>query len=340
MFLKNKKILFLSVQTFGLEKKIQNKLEFLGAKVDYFDERPSNNIFTKGLIRLKRNIYEKKITKYYKKILKVIENETYDYLFVNRGEIVPSFFLEKFIIDHPTTHRIFYTWDSFRNHPHPITILDYFQDKSTFDPKDAEKYNIQLRPLFFFDSFREISNFSEKELKYDLLFLGTAHSDRYILTNKIVDWCESKGLKTFTFFYLQGKLIYFFKRFFDSTFKHFDYKKLSFKSLMTEEILELYNNSNVILDINHPNQNGLTMRTFEAIGAQKKLITTNKKIEKYDFYDSNNILIIDRDALNIDESFFKKKYKELPESIYESLSIEGWIKEIFSEVENKEWIKN
>jgi hypothetical protein len=52
--LKNKKILFFSVQTFGLEIKIINKLENLGAIVTYYDERPSNNYFIKGIIRLRK----------------------------------------------------------------------------------------------------------------------------------------------------------------------------------------------------------------------------------------------------------------------------------------------
>ena len=33
------------------------------------------------------------------------------------------------------------------------------------------------------------------------------------------------------------------------------------------------------------------MRTFEALGAGKKLITTNKEIKKYSFYESNNIFL-------------------------------------------------
>ena len=46
------------------------------------------------------------------------------------------------------------------------------------------------------------------------------------------------------------------------------------------DIVSLYKESEVILDINHPGQNGLTMRTFEALGAGKKLITTNTEIKK------------------------------------------------------------
>ena len=55
-----KKILFFSVQTFNLEKEIKQKMEENGAIVTYYDERPSNNNFTKGIIRLRRSLYQKK----------------------------------------------------------------------------------------------------------------------------------------------------------------------------------------------------------------------------------------------------------------------------------------
>ena len=83
---------FFSVQTFNLENEIKQKLEQAGAIVTYYDERPANNNFTKGIIRLKRNLYQNKINSYYKKILTNTKDKKFDYLFVNRGEVVPSFF--------------------------------------------------------------------------------------------------------------------------------------------------------------------------------------------------------------------------------------------------------
>lgn len=48
------------------------------------------------------------------------------------------------------------------------------------------------------------------------------------------------------------------------------------------------------IEIQHPSQKGLTTRAFESLGTKTKLITTNPAIRQYDFYNSNNILIIDR----------------------------------------------
>lgn len=340
MILKNiltdKKILFLSVQTFNLEVEIKNKLQELGAQVIFFDERPANNNLIKGLIRLKRSLVQKRIDTHYKNILLFSEHIKFDYLFVNRGEIVPEFFLEGLRKMHPTCVFIFYTWDSFTNHTHPISILKYFDRKFTFDPEDARLYKINFRPLFYLDSFKNLKNLP---IKHNILFLGTAHSDRYKISSSIKNWALKSNLTCFCYYYMHGRLVYFYKKFFDKTFKDFNYNQLSFKSLKIEQIVKLYQESNVILDINHPNQKGLTMRTFEALGARRKLITTNKEVSKYPFYNEKNILIIDRDQINLNLDFFKDYYNDIDYILYDKFSLEGWLYNIFVDTEDTFWNK-
>lgn len=335
--LRGKKILFFSVQTFNLEKEIIKKLEQRGAIVTYYDERPANNNFTKGIIRIYRGFLQKKIHQYYNRILKEIKEQKFDFLLVNRGEVITQFFLEKFIEQQPQCTRIFYTWDSFKNHSHPTTILNLFHKRFTFDRIDAQKYNIGFRPLYFMDRYREVFSEKEQPIKYDLLFLGTAHSDRYIISTKIAEWCKKNHLTSYCYYYMHGKLVYYYKRIFDKTFKTFDINKLSFKSLTTDQIIDLYKQSKVVLDINHPGQIGLTMRTFETIGAAKKMITTNKDIVNYPFYNPNNIMIIDRDNIVIDKNFFNTPYEYISAELYEKCSIDGWVNDIFFNEETN-WI--
>ncbi len=164
------------------------------------------------------------------------------------------------------------------------------------------------------------------------MFLGTAHSDRYVISNQVADWCKENGLVPHNYYFMQGKLVYFYKKFFDKSFHAFDYKKLSFKSLTSEEVVGLYERSNVILDISHPNQSGLTMRTFETIGARKKLITTNSNIKDYPFYNPNNICVIDRKRPVLTRDFFLNQYQSQTEEMYYRCSIDGWIEDIFLEM--------
>ena len=338
--LKNKKILFFSVKTFDLEKEIKSKLNSLGAFVDYFDERPSNTIFAKGLIRLNNKFYKRRIKKYYKRILLEIEGISYDYLFVNRGEVIPSFFLEEFKKKQQECFCIFYTWDSIENNKNPLKILKHFDKKFSFDYLDAKKYNLKFRPLFFLDDFKKVKRKKEQnKSNYDLLFIGTAHSDRYLLVNKICEWFSKKELKYFTYFYSQGFFVFLFKKLFDKSFKKFELSKMSFKSLNKSEIISLYNSSNIILDINHPNQTGLTMRTIECIGAKRKMITTNTDVKNYSFYNSKNIYILDRKDIIIDENFLITEYQDIDSDTYNLLSLGGWLYSIFIDNKIKKWRK-
>jgi len=89
-------------------------------------------------------------------------------------------------------------------------------------------------------------------------------------------------------------------------------------------------NSQVLLDINRIGQKGLTFRVFESLGLEKKLITTNGDIKNYDFYNPNNILIIDEKKTNIPFDFFTKKYNPVSEDILKKYTIETWILQIIN----------
>ena len=336
---KDKKILFLSVQTFNYEKAIAYKLRSFGAKVDYYDERPANTILVKGIIRFKRSLYQKKINSYYNKILKKTTDIKYDYLFVIKGEVVPNFFLEELKKRIPYCQFIFYTWDSFDNNPNAISILHFFDKKFTFDSNDAINYKLNFRPLFFIDEYKKIRKEDAISNIYSVLFLGTAHTDRYKISNKVMNWCTEKGLTSYAYYFMQSRLVFLFKSLFDSSFKGFEYKKMNFSTLTINQIIDLYDKSFVILDINHPGQRGLTMRTFETMGAEKKIITTNAEIKKYLFYNPNNIFIIDRNNIVLETSFFETNYEPLSEELYKRASIEGWLNCIFLEKESSYWIK-
>ncbi|MGJ1271447.1 MULTISPECIES: hypothetical protein [Sphingobacterium] len=333
--LKNKKILFLCVRTFGLENQIIAKLKSYGADVVFYDERIKDTNLTKAIIRVKKSLYKSKIERYYKRILLETKDIDFSYLLVVRGEVVPVFFLEEFKKQHPSCCLIFYNWDSFRNTPNTSNHLHLYDRKFSFDPGDAKKFGINFRPLYFIDSYSQISGSVSK--RYDLLFLGTAHSDRYVISSQIKEYFENHGRSAFCYYFMHSKWVYHFKRLFDKTFKNFDIKKISFKSLTIHEMLSLYEQSNVILDINHPMQKGLTMRTFESIGAQKKLITTNSEIVKFDFFNSDNIFVLDRDNINVDLEWLDKPYQPIDREIYHRLSISGWLYNLFLDEDSSYW---
>ena len=141
-------------------------------------------------------------------------------------------------------------------------------------------------------------------------------------------------LKTYFYFYSPSKILFFFQKLFKKDFKYIKWKDVSFKSLSKSDVIDIIKQSKTIIDIQHPFQTGLTMRTIEMFGAKKKLFTTNKDIENYDFYNRSNIFIINRNEPKLDFDFLKKDYEEIDKTIYEKYSLNSWLKIIFKD--NKE----
>lgn len=336
--LENKNVFMLSVSFFNYENLIKAEMVAMGAAVDLYDERPSNSFYSKAIIRLKRSLYQVNIDKHYKNIIENIKSKKYDYFLLIKGEVVPIFFLEFLRKENPEIVFIYYTYDSFKNNPNGRSILSYFDRRFTFDREDAIKYNLSFRPLFYASEYATVNQQECNTYKYDLSFIGTAHSDRYSISQKLNDWCEKYNLKMFNFYFSPSETLFKFKKLTDKNFKNFDEQKISFKSLSHTQIIGIYKDSKAILDINHPGQNGLTMRTFETLGAGRKLVTTNTDIKSYPFYNENNIYIIDRQNPELEAQFFEKEFKEIENTVYFSMSLPGWIKELF-ETESNIWKK-
>ncbi|AOC95295.1 hypothetical protein BB050_02179 [Flavobacterium anhuiense] len=328
-------ILVFSVKFFNYEKLIKEELISMGANVDLFDERPSNSFYSKAVIRMKKDFYKKTINRYFNAIIDKIKDNQYDYFLLIKGESTPSFFLNFLKKNNPNIKLIYYTYDSFKNNPNGLENLVYFDKKFTFDKNDSKKYDLSFRPLFFASDYSKIGA-QKSSGQYDISFIGTAHSDRYSLSQIVSKWCDNNKLKMFNFYYSPSKILFALKKMTDKEFMKFDKDKISFKSLSHNEIIEIYKNSKAILDINHPGQDGLTMRTFETLGSARKLLTTNPNITSYPFYNTNNIYIINRDNPKIDQDFFSTEFKPIEEKMYYSMSLRGWLEELF-EKESTIW---
>lgn len=101
--------------------------------------------------------------------------------------------------------------------------------------------------------------------------------------------------------------------------------------------MKIIKNSKVVLDIVFREQKGLTLRCFEALATETKIITNNPEIRKYDFYNSQNIFIFEdiEKIKNIPIDFFKDPYKKINEKIVENYSVEKFLNDIFKNIKMK-----
>jgi len=327
--LNNKKVLLLAPSFFGYEIEIKSELEKMGAEVYHYDERPKNNFFTKVLIRLNlKKLLQNKIDVYYKNIIKQTKKREIDYLLLINPETIDNKEIETIRCYHPTIKVYTYMWDSIKNKKNSLKLLESSDRFFTFDYEDKKiNQEIKFLPLFYINDYKELQPVSDYQ--YDFTFIGTVHSDRYTTIKKIEKFSIEKDLKIFFYFYSPSRILFFFQRLFKKNFKNIDRNDISYESMSKKDIVNIISKSRVIIDIQHPFQNGLTMRTLEVLGAKRKLLTTNNKVKEYDFYDDNNILIFDRGNVRIDKEFINKKYQDIDHGIYEKYSINGWLNIIF-----------
>lgn len=328
MDLKNKSVLFISPAFFGYERYIRQRLEEVGAQVDYFDERPANTFWIKAFIRINPKFLSHVIRKYYNKIEHTIRDKRYDYIFVINIEAMPSSFLKQLRIYNPEAEFILYMWDSIFNKKNTLYYIPLFDKVFSFDANDCQQIStIRFRPLFYLNEYKEIAAYTDFE--YDFSFIGTAHSDRYQLIRIIQKQIREKGMRGYWFLYLQSRKLFFWNKCNNPAFQKARVTDFNYKSLSKKDLLDKIKKSKIILDIQHPKQTGLTMRTIEMLGAKKKLVTTNPAIREYDFYLPENMLVIDRSCPIISDEFCRSEYVSLPDAIYYKYSLDGWLEEIF-----------
>lgn len=328
--LENKKVLYVAPVFFGYENEIKGELERQGAQVTFLLDRPFNSAFLKGLTRVRREWVIGAADRYYKKKLASI-NAEFDYVFVVSGQTLSQKTLVGWRQQFPSAKFILYMWDSFSNRQQAVANLEYFDSVFSFDKNDAQEFGLHFRPLFFSKGFETAEQVAGE---FDISFIGTAHSDRYSIVQKI-DRQLGASVKRYWYLFLQANWVYWFYRLTNASFREARYTDFQFDTISKVEVQRVFNRSKVILDIEHPYQTGLTMRTLETLGARKKLVTTNSSVKFYDFYDEENIYVIDRAEPSIPAEFFDKPYKQVDLKTYRKYSLVGWVEEIFNLVNSK-----
>ncbi len=320
--LSGKKVLLFSQFFFGYEKIIANKMKDLGAEVALYDEMSIKKPLERAILKISPILFSFRTNQYYKSIINLEREISYDYVLFIDCEMPTELVMRECRKAFPNAKLCLHLWDSVENLKGIVKKFKYFDYISSFDKEDAQQYDLTFRPLFFGDDYRvKREDVSLDEYEYDLSFIGTIHSDRYDIINKL----NKVTAKMYVYPYLQSKFIYFFYRIIKKEFRNSRITDFEYSKLDSKTIAGIVERSKAILDIQHPNQTGLTIRTIEMLGMKKKIITTNADIKNYDFYNANNICIIDRQTPYVPDMFYSSNYEEIPENIYEYYSIDSWI---------------
>ena len=188
----------------------------------------------------------------------------------------------------------------------------------TFDKKDSLTYDILYTTQFY---WREnFTNSFDEEI--DIFFIG---QDKNRI-EKIEKIAAIEDLNNEIYIIRETGKIYSKK-----------YEKYLKKNVLSyEDVIEKIKKSKCLLEINLEGQEGITLRTLEALFFNKKLITNNRKVKEYDFYNKNNIYIID-DTNILEKNFFeikkflKLKNQKIDDEILKKYTFEFWLKKVLND---------
>lgn len=307
---------------------IKDELEKRGAQVYAYDERPSQSSYVKIAIRLLKKKLPYLFLSYINGIIKSNRSINFDYILVCRGEAFTPLVVERLRDTFPKAKMILYLWDILRT-TNVCEVIPYFDKALSFDPDDvANNDKLIFRPTFYVPQYNEIKQCDDYQ--YDIMFVGTLHSNRYRIIQNFISIFKDMGLSFFLYLYVPSRIVYI-----KDWLKKFPYIKISnvrFVPITMPDTVKVLLKTKAVLDINYTSQKSLSMRAFEALAAHRKYITTNPEIKNYDFYDERNMLIIDLEHPIIPQSFLETPYYPIESSTLYKYSVAGLVDDLFDNI--------
>lgn len=240
-----------------------------------------------------------------------------DYSLTIRADLFDKEVLKKIILK--SKYNVAYQWDGISRFPEVKNIISLFDKFYVFDQNDLNlNFKTYFTTNFYFDCYE--NDFKSVIPKFDAFYIGSYD----IRIKKLIQICEllySNGLNINVVLLSRPK-----KKLAKYPFITYINKPISYY-----ENLLMVNNSKMIIDIHHENlHDGLSFRPFEALGFEKKIITSNKNIKTYDFCDNNNVHIITNNKKDFNV-FLKQNYEFVNIDLKYKYSFSNWINNILKE---------
>lgn len=328
--LNGKKILMFSPLGFCTHYTIHiaEELRCRGAEVRVYDERPSQATTAKIYMYFFRNLVPQYFMNYIKKIVR--ENDGYnpDVVFVVRGQAFDVTTLSYLRDVYTNARFIFYQWDPLCG-KRIKEILEMYDSAFSFDTDDVSNNpEFKFRPSFYLDEYLMAANDTRK--KYDVSFVGTLYNNRWTVIKQFMDYFDTHKMESFFYLYMPSWALYLWdfirKGLFVSP------TRMRFSPMSYKENVKIVKESRCVLDIVYSKQTGLSMRAFESMAANRKYITNNSIVAEYDFYNPQNIFIVDKDNIDIPEDFIKSPFKEIAPDLMNKYSVKGFVDEVFGDI--------
>lgn len=165
-----------------------------------------------------------------------------------------------------------------------------FDSIFTFDPNDAQKYGYIYYPV----PYSVLPDEKSYDIHYDLYFVGASNGR----LDQLLDIYNDITLNEVTSLYRITNVKRKQQKFKDKII----YNKTCLYDVVVEEVKQ----SNCILEIIRSGQSGATLRYYEAVCYNKKLLTNNKNVVNLPFYDPRYMKVFEKPE-DIDWAWVKER---------------------------------
>lgn len=323
-----RKLLILSPRFFDYHEAMLEAAGRIGIAAEWVDVRAFKSVAYKAALKLAPGLTRKVTQGAMEETLEQLDwsRPPTDILLV-KGDGMTQATLRKLRARAPDAHVTLYMWDGVDNVPGVMKIATEVDRKVTFDPIDANAFGWDFLPLFVTQAQHRPDK--DIELIWDWSFVGSIHSDRHRILNKLA--LAHPEFRRRIHAHVPNTLARAAYGLRDPGLLLPSQVPVTQSVLTLQEIHEISARSRAVVDIQHPRQTGLTMRTITTLLTGGKLITTNQTLKMYDLYHPSRIAVIDRNKPQLDLDFLQMPFEPIPKEIVQSYHIDTWLARLLSD---------
>lgn len=330
------RVLLLAPSFMDLYKDIIEGLKKKNYRVDWVedDQIPGNPI--RKLDRNNKSIddYNQKVEEFWENYFSSSETFYYDYFLAIGGLMVHEVLFNILNKRNINVKKYLYLFDRIDGVYDVSAYLPFYSRVFSFDIYDCRRYNLKHLPIYW------VQADNTTIVKYDIFGFASYSCfkpERTKIFRDIKKLSDSLKLKSYIKLFQSdygNRFTYCLKRILkeligrEGEMPNLNDDLITTKSISPDKFREYIAMSNIILDTQASYQDGLTARFMWALGANKRIITTNKAVADYSFYNKDFIFILDDNYEDLANFIITDVVVDYDTSVI-NYRIDNWLDTIF-----------
>ncbi len=245
---------------FGYLDRLAAHMRELGHHVRAFDERPSNTVVVKTILRLLPAAMRARASRqHHAAISAQILRDGVTHVLLVSVETIPISLVTE--LEARGIKVALYAWDSLANKPQLARLAKRMTRVASFDPVDCKKSGMTYLPLFSLAPSGSTHGTADRPV--DFLFCGTLHGDRSKWLRQIRQIAAARGYRIKIMAYTPARGLWLVR----NGFRPREWGIMAYLQTTPFYPAAVYAEmarAKVVIDLPHVRQTGLTMRCFEA----------------------------------------------------------------------------